>query len=147
LSHKKAKLVMKRESENLKVIQLKDEADKFHVSVEEVRLAIEKALSEGKTFGVIVPAKSEVVYFEAEELDALVSELASGRISLDNLGAELGLSVSLVRLVLEYLLKTNKISGVLTYSDTFISDVTLKKEQLAKAKAQKRNCLRKHGLI
>jgi hypothetical protein len=112
-----------------------------------VRGTIERALGDGKLFGVIAPANEEVVCFEPAEVEVLATELSSGRVSLESLATELNLSVPYVRLVLQYLLKTNKISGVLTYSDTFISNLALKKEAFAKAQAQKRNCRRKHGLI
>ena len=73
------------------------------------------------------------------KFEALTSELASGRISLNSLASELNLTIHQVRLVLQYLLNMNRISGILTYGDTFISNVTLKKEIFTAAQARKRN--------
>jgi len=100
----------------LKVIQFKEEAVRLNVTIEEVSGIIEKALGEGKIFGVVVPKKAEFIRFELDEVEALASELDFGKVSLDSLAAELKITVVQVRSVLQYLLNMNKISGILTYS-------------------------------
>jgi hypothetical protein len=78
------------------------------------------------------------ICFEPNDIEALIAELSSGRISLANLAEQLNLTAYQVRLVLEHLLKTNVIEGELTYG-TFISKVASKKILLEKAKEHKRN--------
>jgi hypothetical protein len=62
----------------------------------------------------------EAICFKPNDIEALTDELSSGKISLANLAEQLNLTVYQVRLVLQYMLKTNRINGELTYS-TFIS--------------------------
>ena len=124
-------------SETLKVIQFCDEAKKRGVSVEAVRCGFEKDIGEGKTIGVVPPTVAEVMCFDADEIEALCSELLSGKIALSNLAEQLNLTIYQIRLVLQHLLKTKQIKGELTYS-TFISKATLKKTSLQKAAEHKR---------
>jgi hypothetical protein len=122
----------------LKVTQFKDEAQKRNVSTEAVRCTFEMDLDKGLILGIIAPNKTEAICFERNEIEALIPELSSGKISLANLSEQLNLTIYQVRLVLQHLLKTHRIDGELTYS-TFISKVTLKKTLLQKAKEHKRN--------
>jgi hypothetical protein len=122
----------------LKVIQFKDEAQKRSVSIEEVRCAFERDFDKGLILGIVAPNKTEAIRFEPNEVEALKTELSRGRISLVNLAEDVSLTIYQVRLVLQHLLKTNRIAGELTYS-TFISNATLKKTWLQKASEQKRN--------
>lgn len=122
----------------MKVIQFKDEAQKRSVSIEEVRCAFERDLDKGLILGIVAPNKTEAIRFEPNEAEALKTELSRGKISLVNLAEELSLTIYQVRLVLQHLLKTNRIAGELTYN-TFISKATLKKTWLQKASEQKRN--------
>ena len=122
----------------MKVTQFKDEAQKRNVSTEAVRCTFEMDLDKGLILGIIAPNKTEAICFERNEIEALIPELSSGKISLANLSEQLNLTIYQVRLVLQHLLKTHRIDGELTYS-TFISKVTLKKTLLQKAKEHKRN--------
>jgi len=122
----------------LKVTPFKDEAQKCGVSIEAVRCTFENNLEKGLIRGVIAPSKNEAICFEPNEIESLVCELHSGKISLANLAEQLNLNVYQVRLVLQYLLKTNRIDGELTYS-SFIAKLTVKKMSLQKAKEHKRN--------
>jgi hypothetical protein len=122
---------------SLKVTQFKDEAQKWSVSIETVRCTFERDLDKGLILGIIAPDKSEAICFEPNDVEALTAELSCGRISLANLGEQLNLTIYQVRLVLQHLLKNNRIEGELTYS-TFISKATAKKTLLQKAKEHKR---------
>jgi len=77
----------------LKVIQFEDEAERCGTSVELVKANFEKAIAEGKTYGLITPTKKAVICFEPAEIDALTAELSGGRISLTNIASELDLTV------------------------------------------------------
>jgi hypothetical protein len=122
----------------LKVTQFKDEAQKRRVSIEAIKSTFENDLDQGLIKGIIAPNDTEAICFEPDEIEELVIELSSGKISLTNLAEQLNLSVYQVRVVLQYLLKTNRIDGELTYS-TFITKVAAKKATLEKAKKHKRN--------
>jgi hypothetical protein len=122
----------------LKVIDFKDEAKKKNGSIEEVRRNFEKDFDKESILGIIAPNKTEAICFERNDIEALITELSSGKASLANLAEQLNLTVYQVSLVLQYLLKTNQIDGELTYS-TFISKVALRKTLLEKAKVRKRN--------
>jgi hypothetical protein len=104
----------------LKVTQFKDEAQKRSASIEAVRCTFERDLDKGLILGIITPNKTEAICFKPNDIEALTDELSSGKISLANLAEQLNLTVYQVRLVLQYMLKTNRINGELTYS-TFIS--------------------------
>jgi hypothetical protein len=127
------------ESVNLKVIQFKEQAEKLHISVEAARGAIEKAFDGKKILGIITPDKTEAICFEPEEVQTLVKELSTGRVSLNNLALELELNVPQVRLFLQHLINTNQVSGILTYSDYFISNKNLKNARLKVTRARKHN--------
>ena len=122
----------------MKVTQFKDEAQKQGVSIEVIKFVFEKDLDSGLISGIITPDNTEAICFELNEVEDLKAELSKGKISLVNLSEELSLTVYQVRLVLKHLLKTNQISGDLTYS-TFISNTTLRKTWMQKASEHKRN--------
>jgi hypothetical protein len=123
---------------SLKVTEFKDEAQKCSVSVEAARRTFENNLEKGLIRGIIAPSRTEAICFEPNEIEGLVCELSSGKISLANLAEQLNLTVYQVRLVLQYLLRTKRIDGELTYS-SFITKLTVKKMLLQKAKENKRN--------
>jgi len=126
----------------LKVIQFEDEAKRCSTSVELVNANFEKAIAEGKIHGLITPTKKGVICFEPAEIDSLATELSSSRISLTNISSELDLTVDQVRLVIQYLLKTNRVEGELTFN-WFISSAASKKDMLHIAKLRKLNHRRK----
>jgi hypothetical protein len=132
-------LVKELERLNLKVIQFKEQAEKLNISVEAARGIVEKAFCEGKIFGIITPEKAEAICYESEEIQTLIKELSSGRVSLNNLAIELDLNVHQVRLFVQHLINTNQVSGVLTYNDYFISNKNLKNARLKVIQARKRN--------
>jgi hypothetical protein len=107
----------------LRVIDLKDSAQK--------QATPENAIC------FLSPDKSEAVFFEPQELEDLIAELSSGRIALDYLAEHLKLSCHQLHYVVEYLLKTGRVNGELTYS-TFTSSGTSKLLHLQKAAAHKR---------
>lgn len=88
--------------------------------------------------GIIASDKTEAVSFEPNDIEALTAELSSGKISLANLAEQVNLTVYQVRLVVQYMLKTNRVDGELTCS-AFVSKVASKKELFEKAKEHKRN--------
>ncbi len=122
----------------MKVTQFKDEAQKLSASIETIKAAFESDLEKGLIQGIIAPNKTEAICFEPGEIEGLAGELSSGKISLANLAEQLNLNLYQIRAVLQYLLKTNRIDGELTYS-TFITKATAKKAALEKAKEHKRN--------
>ena len=123
---------------NLKVAQFKDEAQKRGVSIEAVKCNFENDIDKGLIQGIIAPNKTEAICFEPQEIEGLVCELSSGKISIANLSDQLNLTDYQVRLVLQYLQKTKRIDGELTYN-SFINKATLQKMSLQKAKEHKRN--------
>ncbi len=98
-----------------------------------VRNSCEKAISSGRINGIINLEKGEIIRFKLDEIDALVSMLASGRIFLNTLATDLKLTADQVRLVLDYLLKENKIKGVLAKDNIFIPIGTLREEVIETA--------------
>jgi hypothetical protein len=121
----------------LKVTQFKDEAQKRSVSIETIKSIFENDLDKGLIQGIIAPNNTEAISFESNEIVELVAELSSGKISLANLAEQLNLTLYQVRTILQYLIKTNRIDGELTYS-TFITKATVRKTALEKAKEHKR---------
>ena len=105
------------------VIDLKDPAQK-------------QATSENATC-ILSPDRSEAICFESQELEDLTAELSSGRIALDYLAEHLKLTCHQLHYVVEYLQKTGRVTGELTYS-TFTSSGTSKLLHLEKAAAHKR---------
>jgi hypothetical protein len=93
----------------LKVTQFKEEAQKLGVSIETVRRHFEEDLDKGLILGIIAPNKTEVICFERCEIEGLIDELSSGKVSLANLAEQLRLSVYQVHLVAQFLLKTRRI--------------------------------------
>lgn len=124
--------------EKLKVTNLKDEAQKSNCSIEAVKRSFEEDICKGKILGIFTPNMTETIFFELTEIEALSFELSSGKVYLNDLAERLNLTVYQARLVIEHLLKINRIDGELTYN-TFISKTTLKKMLLEKAKEHKRN--------
>jgi ABC-type lipopolysaccharide export system ATPase subunit len=122
----------------LKVAQFKDEAQKRNVPIEAVRCTFENDFDKGLILGVIAPNGAEAICFEPNEIEGLICELSSGKISLENLAEQLNLTLYHVRLILQYLIKTKRIDGELTYN-TYINKITLQKTSLQKAKEHKRN--------
>ncbi len=120
----------------MKVIVFKEQALSQNTSIDAIKRNFEDAIGKEKILGIIAPNKDEAVCFDLSEIEALSHELSCGRISLISLAEELNLSDYHVRLVLDYLLKTNRIHGSLTFS-CFISDITLKKAEHQKAKTRK----------
>lgn len=117
----------------MKSISFKDEAAKLNVSPETVRQSFEKAVANGKVLGIFDKKNEEIIRYESEEIDALVERLNFGKISVKSVAADFNLTVNQVRLVLDYLLNINRISGVLTYDETFISNATLRERVIEKA--------------
>ena len=117
----------------MKVAQFKDEAQKRGVSAEVFRCTFESDLDKGLILGIVAPDKTEAICFEPSEIESLICELSSGKISLATLAEQLNLTIYQARLVLQHLLKTNRINGELTYS-TFITQATTKRTALEKAK-------------
>lgn len=128
----------------MKVIQFEDEAKRCSTSVELVKADFKKAISEGKIHGLITPTKKAVICFEPAEIHLLAAELSSGRISLTNVSSELDLPIDQVRLIIQYLLKTKRVEGALTFN-WFVSSVALKKDMFHIAKLRKLNHRRKLG--
>ena len=126
----------------MRVICLKDEAEKLGVHIEEVMSSFETAVKEGKIQGLFVPTRTEFICFEAEEIEAFVNELSSGKVSLANLADDCSLSLYHTRLIIQHLVKIKRVKGDLTYN-SFISKITLKKTLLKKASEQKREHKRK----
>ncbi len=122
----------------MKVIRLRDEAEKLALSTGIVRHHFEDELIKGRILGIISPDSSEVICFDKDEIENLISELLGGKVSLAYLAQQIGLTDYQVYLVLQNLLKSNRIDGELTYN-TFVSNTTTKKLLLQKAKTQKRN--------
>jgi hypothetical protein len=122
----------------LKVTQFKDEAQNRGASIETIKSTFENGLDKGLIQGIIAPNNTEAISFEPNEIEGLITELSNGKVSLANLAEQLNLSVYQVRTVLQYLIKTNRIDGELTYS-AFITKATVKKAALEKAKEHKRN--------
>jgi hypothetical protein len=110
----------------MEVTRFRDEALKRGFSIEDVKCTFESDFEKEKTFGTILSNKTETICFKPQEIESLISELSSGKLSLKYLSAELNLTIYQTRLGLEFLLKTNKIEGELTIT-TFISKKTLKK--------------------
>jgi Trp operon repressor len=123
---------------NLKATQFKVEAQKRGVSIEAVRCAFEKDFGKGLICGIITPDRTEALCFELQEIEALIAELSSGKISLANLSEQLNLSIYQISLVVQHLLRTKQIDGELTYN-TFTSRASLRKTSLQKAAEHKRN--------
>jgi hypothetical protein len=86
---------------------------------------------------ILSPDKVEAICFEPQELEDLTAELSSGRIALDYLAEHLKLTSHQLHYVVEYLQKTGKVSGELTYN-AFISSGASKLLHLEKMKMQKR---------
>jgi hypothetical protein len=99
-------------------------------------MAKKQAKSRDAVF-IISPDKSEAVCLTPQELEDLTAELSSGRIALDYLAEHLKLTSHQLHYIIEYLQKTGKVSGELTYS-TFTSSSTSKLLHLEKAAAHKR---------
>jgi hypothetical protein len=97
----------------------------------------QKQVCPEKAVLITSPDKSEAIFFEPQELKDLTSELSSGRIALDYLAEHLKLSCHQLHYVVEYLLKTGRVNGELTYN-TFTSSGTSKLLHLEKAAAHKR---------
>lgn len=74
---------------------------------------------------------------DEQELEDLTAELSSGRLALDYLAEHLKLSCHQLHYIVEYLQKTGRVSGELTYS-TFTYSGASKLLHLEKMKAQKR---------
>jgi hypothetical protein len=110
----------------MNLIKFSDDAERLNISIEVVRTTYENALSIGKIHGVIIPKKDEIIRFKLAEIDALAIKLGAGSVSLDILASELNLMPYQVRLILDYLLKNNKISGVLSNDNKFISNKTVR---------------------
>ena len=51
----------------MNVIKFNDEAKRLNVSIEAVRTSFEKALSEEKIHGIIVPEEGEIIRFKLAE--------------------------------------------------------------------------------
>ena len=105
----------------------------------------DKTQSELKTeeaIKIISPDKSETIYFEQEEINALIAELNSGKISLTYLAQQLNLSGYQIHYIIGNLLKTGQIKGELTYN-TFTSNKASKLLLVQKAKAHKKEHIRK----
>lgn len=100
-----------------------------------------------KILGIITPEKTEAICFEPEEVQTLIKELSSGRVSLNNLATELDLNVPQVRLLLQHLIKANQVSGILTYSGYFVSDKNLKNARLKVMKTRKHEHRVRQGRI
>ncbi len=128
---------MVSEGVGLRVVEFSAEARRLGVTVEKVNQSFEKDLKNGKMVGVISPSKTEAITYSPAEIEALVAEASSGKISLVYLSDRLNLSTYQVHTLLRHLLKTGKIDGELTYS-TFCARTAFKKEMLQKSKAYKR---------
>jgi hypothetical protein len=120
----------------------KDLAQKLACSKEEALATFKKEVKLGKTFCVMSPDASEAICFDPQEIQDLIAELSSGKISLANLTEQLNLSSYQIHLVIEYLLKTGQIAGELTYN-TFTSNSASKLWLLQKTSKQKREHRRK----
>ena len=77
----------------LKIAQFKDEAQKRDISIEAVRCTFENDLGKGLIQGIIAPNKTEAICFEPIEVEDLVCQLSSGKISLANIAEQLNISV------------------------------------------------------
>lgn len=97
---------------------------------------IAQAKSQDTVF-ISSPDKSEAICFKPQELEDLIAELSSGRINLDYLAGHLKLTSHQLHYVIEYLLKTGRVNGELTYS-TFTSSGASRLLHLEKAAAHKR---------
>jgi len=117
----------------MNVTKFSEEAVRLNVSIQDVRSIYEKSLSDGKIKGLIVPKKDEIIRFSDEEIDVLATKLDAGKVSLGILTTELNLMPYQVRTIFDYLLKKNKINGVLTDDDIFISNSVLRKEIINEA--------------
>ena len=124
------------------VIDFQDLAEKQACSKEEVLRKFEEELSAGKDNCIMLPDKAEAICFDPQEIQDLITELSSGKISLSYLAEQLKLTGYQLHFVIEYLQKTGKITGELTYN-TFTSNSTSILLLLQKAKAHKREHRRK----
>ena len=113
------------------------EATKRGIPVEQTLFQLERELSNGETLGIITPSKTELITYQSEELEDLVIEISSGKVSLTNLAEQLHLSIYQVHAIAENLLKTGRITGELTYI-SFTSNRWAKKVKLQRAVAHKR---------
>lgn len=123
--------------EELKVIVFKDLAQKQACSEEEIATAFQKEISIEKTFCVMSADGSEAICFGPSEIQDLITELSSGKVSLANLAEQLNLTIYQIHFIIKYLQKTDQISGELTYN-TFTSNGASKLLLLQKASRHKR---------
>lgn len=111
----------------MKAIEFKDEASRLNVSQDVIKQTFRKALLQGNISGVIDQKNQALIVFEHDEIDALAVRLSSSKISIKILAQDLNLKVDQARLVIEKLLQEDKIQGVFTNDDAFISDFALRR--------------------
>ena len=126
----------------MQVIDFKDIAQKQACTKEEVINNFEKELSTGNANCIMLPDKAEAICFDPQEIQDLITELSSGKISLSYLAEQLKLTGYQLHFVIEHLQKTGQITGELTYN-TFTTNSASKILLLQKAKAHKREHSRK----
>ena len=83
-----------------------------------------------------MPNKTELISFESDELEVLIADVSSGKVSLSFLAEALKLDVYQVHVIVQHLQATGRIDGELTYN-TFTSKSASKKLHLQKAKTHK----------
>jgi hypothetical protein len=132
----------KRVRKKLQIIVFKDLAQKQACPKEEVIRKFESELPVCEGICIMSPEKAEVICFGPQEIQDLVTELSSGKISLAYLAEPLNLTLYQIHFVIEYLQKTGQINGELTYN-TFTSNSSSKLLLLEKAKAHKHKHRRK----
>ncbi len=120
----------------LRVIAFKELAEKQACSKEESAANFEKDVCIRKAFGVVSPDRSEAICFDPQEIQDLIAELDSGKVSLAYLAEELNLTSSQTHYVVAHLQKTGQIDGELTYS-TFTTSSASRLSKLQKAKTHK----------
>jgi len=109
----------------VRVVKLKELADKLNVSPDIVLQTIQKLLDENEITGVIdrlIHWDRSFIHYTSEDVDNLLELLDSNCISIDELAKRLDLRTHQVRLIIDKLQKENRIKGLISSDDMFISD-------------------------
>jgi DNA-binding Lrp family transcriptional regulator len=110
----------------MKRVKFSEESKRLNVSIEAIVDATEKLLCEGKVDAIIDKKNEEFIYYKPEEMENLTRLLKSKRVLIKEIADELNLRTDQVHLIIDKLLKENKIKGIFTYDDEFISDTVMR---------------------
>lgn len=110
----------------MRVVRLKDEAERLNVPIDAVVKTYEKLLNEGKLHGIIDSKNEEFICYTPEEIGNLTKILESKRILLNELAEKLEIKPEQAYLIIDRLLEKGKITGVFTQNGAFVPDVVLR---------------------